>query len=252
MKLRTTAFVDRLRAARPDVLVVVAYGRILSRTALQVPRLAPVNVHFSMLPRYRGAAPVQWALAHGDSTTGVTTMRIGEALDEGDVYLQEEMKIDGGEHTPALLDRLARLGANLLVATLDGIASGSLTPRPQDPSCATYAPSLTRQDGVADFSMPAREIEGRVRGFDPWPGVWARRNGKRLRIVQAEAVHGESVLEPPGRVVALRGPLLVVACGGGTVLGVRAVQPEGRKIVASRDAVNGRQVMPGDDLVGEG
>ena len=251
VKIRTATFLESLRAAEPDVLVVVAYGRILPRAVLEVPGLAPVNVHFSLLPRYRGAAPVQWALANGDLSTGVTTLRISAGLDEGDIFLQREVAIENGEHTPALLGRLADVGAELLSDTLERLAAGDLTPRLQDPDRATHAPSLKREDGVADFSLSAGQIEGRVRGFDPWPGVWALRGGKRVRIVEAEAVPGASVSEPPGRVLALEGPVLGVACGGGTVLAIRAVQPEGRRVLASRDAVNGRQLMPGDDLAGE-
>lgn len=248
--IRTGEFVESLRVADPDVLVVVAYGRILPLSALQVARIAPVNVHFSLLPRYRGAAPVQWALAAGDGTTGVTTMRMSEGLDEGDLFLQEPVCIEPQEHAPALLERLAGVGASLLVRTLDALARGTLTPRPQDPSRASYAPILKREDGVADFTRPAREIEGRVRGFDPWPGVWARRHGKRVRIVEARALPDPRGTEPCGRVLALEDEALRIACGDRTVLAVRALQPEGRRVLSARDAVNGRQLLPGDDLDG--
>ena len=250
--IRTQEFVESLRAADPDVLVVVAYGRILPLSVLRAARVAPVNVHFSLLPCYRGAAPVQWALAAGESVTGVTTMRMSEGLDEGDVLLQERVRIEPQEHAPALLERLAAVGASLLVRTLDALALGTLTPCPQDPSLASYAPILQREDGVADFARPAREIEGRVRGFDPWPGVWARRHGKRVRIVEACALEGRGVTERCGRVLILEDQALHVACGDGTVLAVRALQPEGRRVLSARDAVNGRQILPGDDLDGGG
>jgi len=248
--IRTPEFAQSLRAADPDVLVVVAYGRILPRAILDAARIAPVNVHFSLLPRYRGAAPVQWALAAGETDTGVTTMRMSEGLDEGDVLLQEAVRIEPQEHAPALLERLSGIGAGLLIRTLDGLARGTLAPRPQDPSHASYAPILKPEDGVADFARTAREIEGRVRGFDPWPGVWARRGGRRVRIVEARAVECALVTEPSGRVLALEDDTLLVACGAGTVLAVRAIQPEGRRVLSARDAVNGRQLLPGDDLDG--
>jgi len=248
--IRTPDFAHSLRATDPDVLVVVAYGRILPRAVLDAARIAPLNVHFSLLPRYRGAAPVQWALVAGETSTGVTTMRMSEGLDEGDVLLQETVRIEPQEHAPALLERLSGVGARLLIRTLDGLARGTLTPRPQDPSRASYAPILKRQDGVADFARAAREIEGRVRGFDPWPGVWARRRGRRVRIVEAHAVPGALVTEPSGRVLALEDGTLGIACGGGTVLAVRAIRPEGRRVLSARDAVNGRQLLPGDDLDG--
>jgi methionyl-tRNA formyltransferase len=230
------------------VLVVVAYGKILPRAVLDVPTLAPINVHFSLLPRYRGAAPVQWALARGEAVTGVTTMVISEGLDEGDVLLRQEVPIEPGEHAPRLLDRLAEVGGALLLRTLDGLRDGTVRPTPQDAADATLAPMLRNEDGVADFGLDAREIEGRVRGFDPWPGVWTRCRDRRIRIVEAEASSAETTEAPSGRVLQLRGEALAVACGRGTVLCVRAVQPEGRRVQSARDAVNGRRILPGDDL----
>lgn len=249
-KARGRSFRESIESRFPDVLVVVAYGRILPRAVLDIPRLAPVNVHFSLLPRYRGAAPVQWALARGETTTGVTTMLMSEGLDEGDILLQQEVAIEPSEHAPALLDRLAEIGARLLCRTLDGLLDGSVVPSPQDPAAATLAPMLRSDDGVADFERTAREIEGRVRGFDPWPGLWARCRGRRIRIVEAAALDGETTSAPPGRVLELRGDALTTACGKGSVLAIQSVQPEGRRVQGARDAVNGRQIVPGDDLAG--
>ncbi len=246
------ALFESVLAARPDVLVVIAYGRILPKALLDVAPLGAVNVHFSLLPAYRGAAPVQWALALGERATGVTTMRVEEALDEGGILLQRLVPIEPGEHAPALLRRLAVVGAALLVETLEGIARGTLRPTPQDPSKASRAPRLRREDGEADFRRSAREVEGRVRGFDPWPGVWARRQGRRLRLVEAEGLEAGPVRAEPGRVVAFNDGALQVACGGGTVLALRAVQPEGRRAMSALDAVNGRQLLPGDLLEGKG
>lgn len=247
-KVRRPEFLEAIEAASPDVLVVVAYGRILPAPVLEVAPHGAVNVHFSLLPLFRGAAPVQWALARGERVTGVTTMRLNEKMDEGDILLQEEVPILRGEHSPSLLDRLAVVGADLLVRTLQGLEAGSLSPRPQDHTRATYAPLLRREDGWFDPEMDARGIEGRVRGFDPWPGVWAVRSKKRVRIVAATALSEPSSGQAPGRVVRLEDDALLVACGGDTMLAVTAVQPEGRRAMSAKEAVNGRQLLPGDDL----
>ena len=173
-KIRTVEFRDELLRARPDVLAVVAYGRILPAAVLDAARAGAINLHFSLLPAYRGAAPVAWALARGETTSGVTTMRMNEALDEGDILLQERVAIEPDEHSPQLQARLAQVGAGLLVETLARVHSGTLEPHPQDHALATYARPLTREDGEVDLALDAREIAGRVRGFDPWPGVWVR------------------------------------------------------------------------------
>ena len=233
---------------RPDVLVVVAYGRILTRAVLDLAPRGAVNVHFSLLPAYRGAAPVQWALARGERVTGVTTMHIDEELDSGDVFLRTEVPVEPGEHAPSLQDRLSVVGAELLVETLAGLEAGTIEPRPQDPSQVTLAPLLTVADGEVDPSLEAAEIEGRVRGFDPWPGVWLGRGGKRLRLVEAADTGRADAEAEPGRVLALEEDGLLVACGGGTLLRVGSIQPEGRRVMSARDAVNGRQLRPGDRL----
>jgi methionyl-tRNA formyltransferase len=247
-KVRDRAFLDLLRAARPDVLVVVAYGRILPVPVLDLAALGAVNVHFSLLPRYRGAAPVAWALVRGETETGVTTMRVAERLDEGDIFLQRRLAIGAREHAPALLERLARTGAELLAETIDALAAGTARPRPQDHAAATYAPVLTRADGAWDPAWTAAEVEGRVRGFDPWPGVWAARKGQRLRIVEAQALDARAEHAPPGTVLGLEGARACVACAAGTVLAVDAVLPAGRRVVAAREAFNGRHLSAGDVL----
>ncbi len=252
-RIRSPRFMERLREAAPEALVVVAYGKILPQAVFSLPPHGSINLHFSLLPRYRGAAPVQWALARGERVTGVTTMQIAEGLDEGDILLQEEVAVEPGEHAPALTSRLATVGATLLVRTLAALSGGRLEPRPQRHDRATLAPLLTREDGSADFRLEAREIEGRIRGFDPWPGVWAVGNGRRIRLLEGRALEVPAGgADPPGRVLALTGDGLVVACGAGTRLGLARLQPEGRKPVAARDAVNGRVLRPGDLLGGPG
>lgn len=247
-RVRRPEFVSALAEQRPDLLVVVAYGRILPLPVLEVGRLGAVNLHFSMLPAYRGAAPVQWALARGETSTGVTTMRINERLDEGDILLQREVTIRTGEHAPSLGDRLARVGADLLVRTLEGLERGTVVPQPQDPSLASHAPLLRREDGEIDPSMPATEIEGRIRGFDPWPGVWLRVGRRRIRLLAGEAAGGPPVHESPGTVIGPRDGGVALACGLGSLLVLRRVQAEGRRPVDARDALHGRLLVAGDRL----
>lgn len=246
-RVRGDAFVERLRAIEPEVLVVVAYGRILSRAVLDVAPHGAVNLHFSLLPAYRGAAPVQWALANGETTTGVTTMKLNEAMDEGDILLQQEVAIGANDHSPALQERLSEVGSPLLVESLARLEAGTIEPRPQDPVKASLAPLLSPADGAIRLELTAREIAGRVRGFDPWPGVWVRRGDKRVRIVEALELPGDGP-EDPGRVLELTPEGLILACGKGSRLALRRVQPQGGRVLGVRDAVNGRQILPGDRL----
>jgi methionyl-tRNA formyltransferase len=247
-RVRGAAFRERLAADRPDLLVVVAYGRILPARVLALGSAGAVNVHFSLLPAYRGAAPVQWALAGGETVTGVTTMLMNEKMDEGDILLQRETAIEPGEHAPALEHRLAGIGAALLVETLGELGAGTLTPRPQDHARATLAPLLSRADGAIRPDLRAEAIEGRVRGFDPWPGVWLSRGGKRLRLVEARALEGSAPGVPAGSLTELTREGLLMVCGEGTRLLVSRVQPEGGRVLEARDAVNGRHLRAGDRL----
>ncbi len=175
-------------------------------------------------------------------------MQISEGLDEGDLLIQQEVAIRSGEHAPALQERLASIGATLTLQTLEQLEAGTLEGRAQDPSMVKYAPLLTAADGEIDVGLTAREIEGRIRGFDPWPGVWVDNAGSRLRLVQADTVEGAPTDASPGEVLELAGEGLVVACGGGTRLSVTRLQPEGRRVMQARDAVNGRHLRPGDRL----
>jgi methionyl-tRNA formyltransferase len=247
-KVRTPALLEAIVEASADVLAVVAYGRILTRQVLGKARHGGVNLHFSLLPAFRGAAPVQWALARGERTTGVTTFRIDEGLDSGDLLLQQSVAIAPREHAPELLSRLAVDGARLLVETLDGLAAGSITPRPQDHSQATSAPLLTREHGRWDPAWAAGELEGRVRGFDPWPGVWVARAGRRFRIAGAAALPGANSEARPGTVLSSDPTGLRMVCSGGTVVLVDSVQSEGGRVISARDAVNGRLLGPGDRI----
>jgi len=246
--VRSPEFLEAIVESTPDVLAVVAFGRILPRRVLDAARHGAVNLHFSLLPAYRGAAPVQWALARGEDVTGVTTFRIDEGLDTGDVLGQRNVAIAPGEHAPELLARLAATGATLLVETLDGLAAGSMRPTPQRHDRATTAPMLTPAEGMWDPSWSARELEGRVRGFDPWPGVWGALAGKRLRIVDAHALPDTIAEADPGTVLGLHGEGVRLSCGGGTVAVLDSVQPDGGRVMRAREAVNGRLLRPGDRI----
>ncbi len=247
-KVRTPLFLQAIKGADPDVLAVVAFGRILTRSVLDVAPHGAINLHFSLLPAFRGAAPVQWALARGESETGVTTFRIDHGLDTGDLLAQRRVAIAPGEHAPALLGRLAVDGASLLVETLFGLGVGSMAPKPQDPARATVAPILTREDGRWDETWTARQLEGRVRGFDPWPGVWAVRAGKRLRISRVTAAPGATSDLDAGTVLSSDVLGVRLVCADGTVAIVESVQPEGGRAMTAREAVNGRWLCPGDRI----
>jgi methionyl-tRNA formyltransferase len=246
-KVRDAAFLGVIRGARPDVLAVVAFGRILTQAVLDAAPHGAINLHFSKLPELRGAAPVQWALARGMRRTGVTTFRIDAGLDAGPLLMQRDVEILKGEHAPALLERLAHEGADLLAETLSGLESGTVRPVPQDSAYATQAPILAREDGWWSPSWTAADVEGRVRGFDPWPGVWLRRGERRLRLVEA-SVSGARTQEAPGSVLGLEPDGVHIASAGGTVASVGCVQPEGGKPISARDAWNGRHLGAGDRL----
>jgi methionyl-tRNA formyltransferase len=234
-RVRRAEVVDQIRALRPEVMVVVGYGQIIPQAILDIPPFGIINVHASLLPKYRGAAPIQWAIARGETRTGVTTMRIDAGLDTGDMLLHEETEIGEEETAVELSARLAAMGARLLARTVEGLSA--IKPQKQDNSLATYAPILKKEDGRIDWSMPAREIADRVRGFQPWPGCFTMWRGKRLAIWRARAASGE------GRAGAIHGTC--VGCGEG-VLELIEVQPEGKKRMAADAFVRGHQIRDGE------
>lgn len=229
-----------LASLRPDAIVVVGYGQIIPQSIIDVPQLGIINVHASLLPKYRGAAPVQWALARGESVTGVTTMRIDAGLDTGDLLLMRETPIAPDETAVELGERLSILGAELLVETLDGLRAGSIVPRKQDSSQATLAPILRKEDGVIDWNRPASEVYNRVRGFVPWPGAYTRFRGEGLHVWRAAVAESISSRLPGSLWVG--GRRVLVACGGGTSLELLEVQLEGRKRVAVEAFINGQRI----------
>jgi methionyl-tRNA formyltransferase len=238
-----------------DVAVVVAYGRILPPSFLRAPRRACVNVHFSLLPKYRGAAPVNWAIVRGERETGITTMLMDEGLDTGPVLLQRATMIEDGETAPHLLERLSHVGAELLAETLSRFEE--IEPRVQPDEDATLAPILRREDGLIDWSLDAMQIEWRVRGLQPWPNAFTTHHGRRLIVWRAEARGREAGLgdaaprdeeATAGTLVVAHGDDLVVACGGETMLKLLEVQPEGKQRMRARDFINGSRAQAGEKL----
>lgn len=242
LKIRTEDAIAEFRSHGADVAVVVAFGRILPKSFLGAFRYGAINVHFSLLPKYRGAAPVNWAIANGESVSGVTTMQMDEGLDTGDILLQKEVAIGDDENAAELMTRLSNVGAELLSETLDRIEE--ISPRHQDESDATHAPLMKREDGRIDWSRPATEIANRVRAFQPFPTSFTFFEGKKLTIWKAVATD-ESSAAAPGEVVEASRDL-VVACGGGTVLHVDELQLEGKRRMSVHDFLNGVRLSAGD------
>lgn len=237
-KVRDGALAAALAALRPDVLVVTAYGRILGRDLLTLAPLGAVNVHASILPRWRGAAPIQWAVASGDEETGVTVMQMDEGLDTGDVLLVRTLGIGAEETSEQLWPRLAALGGQAIVTALPLLAAGELVPVRQDPARHTLAPILVKEHGRLDFTRPAAELAARLRGFTPWPGSFTTLAGKVLKVHAARAGPGDGDGAAPGTARA-DGGALRVACGQGSALRVTELQPEGKKRMSAADFLNG-------------
>ena len=227
-----------------DVAVVVAYGKILPEEFLDAPRYGCINVHFSLLPKYRGAAPVNWAIVNGEGQTGVTTMRIVQELDAGPILLQKATQIGDKETGLELLNRLAVLGADLISETISNLDHIKL--KPQIHSEATFAPILKREDGLIDWSMDAFAIERRVRGFQPWPTAHTTFRSHRLIVWAAAPEWIEQLQFAPGQIIEASGDRLIVACGDGTALRVLDVQPQDSRRMSARDFLNGTRVSVGD------
>ncbi|HXB53776.1 MAG TPA: methionyl-tRNA formyltransferase [Vicinamibacteria bacterium] len=242
-RVRDPQALEALRALSPELQVVVAYGQILPRSVIEIPPRGTVNVHGSLLPRYRGAAPIAWAIASGETETGVTTMLIDEGLDTGPILLARSTPI-GPEETAAELEpRLARLGAELLLETVRGLGDGRLQPQPQDQALAGYAPLLKKEDGRIDWTAPSDVVARRVRGFNPWPGTYTLWQGRVLKVLRARPAPGGP--GEPGTVVRVDREGLVVACGHGTRLDLLEVQLEGRRPVVASAFSSGARLHPG-------
>lgn len=255
--LRDPDVLEMLASVRPEVIVVVAFGQILPEAILALPARGAVNVHASLLPRWRGAAPIARAILAGDTVTGVTTMQMERGLDTGPILLERRCDIGPDETAGDLTARLAGLGADLLIETLDALERGTVTPQRQDEARATWAPPLRREDGRIDWNQDAAAIAARVRGCLPWPVAEAGLRDGRVQILAAAplspgagapaAATGDASAPEPGTVLEA-GETLVVACGGGTRLGIRSLRIPGRRAVTGREAVNGRLIASGDRL----
>ncbi len=244
-RIRDVEAYERLALSRPDVIAVVGYGQMIPKRIRNLSPYGCVNVHSSLLPKYRGAAPVNWAIVRGETRTGVTTMRISREMDAGDIFLSSETAIRPDETAAGLNRRLAPVGARLLLQTLAGLEAGTVSPTPQDHEAATRAPLLRRKDGLIDWSLSARSIHNRLRGFDPWPGVYTAFRGKRLRILAARV--GAPGLIAPGH-LRIDSGRLVVGCGRGHLI-LDEVQLAGRKRVRALDFARGSR-LAADEVLG--
>jgi len=236
-------FRAQLESLAPDAIVVVAYGRIIPPWMLALPRLGCINLHASLLPKYRAAAPIQWALAMGDAYTGNTTMLLEEGLDTGPILLQQECEIGPDETATELLERLSIIGAPLVVETLAGLANETIEPKPQNHAFATFAPLLDREDGRMDFAArAAHELYNRWRGFQPWPGAFTTLDGKKLIVhrmaLAAKPASAESVAAEPGR-ICIESQRLFISCAGDTWLELLELQIEGKKRITAAEFLRG-------------
>jgi len=245
-KIRTPDFLATLRGWEPEIIVVVAYGRILPKTILELAPHGCLNVHYSLLPKYRGAAPAAWTIINGDSEGGVTTMQLVEKMDAGKIYLQEALALAPDETTGSLQSRLTPVGVRLLLETLRGLKDGTLVGREQDETQATLAPILKKADGLIDWTLPALVIERRVRGLNPWPGSYTYVNGKLLKVHRGKFISEESARNP-GEVVRADSGGLWIATGSG-IVGLEEVQLENKKKLAGGEFVKGARIKSGDRL----
>jgi methionyl-tRNA formyltransferase len=243
-KMRDEGFLDSIRALQPDLGVVAAYGRLLPEALLRIPRLGMINVHASLLPRWRGAAPVHRAVIAGDTETGATIMRVVRDLDAGPLFAAVRRPIGPDETSPEVERALAELGATLLIEVVDELSEGRATETPQDESLVTLAPKLTRDEGILDWNLPAIRIHNLVRGLQPWPLVSTRIAGDRT-LLRRTAVLDERTEAAPGTVIRAERDFLDVATGEAGVLRLVALQPEGRRVMSARALLAGRTIVPG-------
>ena len=245
-KIRTPDFLESLKQWQPEIIVVVAYGRILPRSILELAPHGCLNVHYSLLPKYRGAAPAAWTIINGESQSGVTTMKLVEKMDAGAIYLQEAVPLAVDETAGSLQTKLTPIGARLLLETLRRLKEGSLVARDQDESTATLAPMLKKEDGLIVWSTPAVEIERRVRGLDPWPGSFTHIGEKLLKVQRARIIATERIGQP-GEVVRADGGGFWIATASG-VISLEEVQPENKRRQPGSEFINGARIKVGDRL----
>jgi len=250
-KVRTAGFAKRLKSLESDVAVVVAYGRILPLAVLESPRAGCVNVHASLLPRWRGAAPIQWSIVHGDEETGVTLMQMDEGMDTGPILAAASTRIEVDDDAATLSERLSTMGAVLLREYLLPYVAGELTPRRQDDAAATMAPLLDKAHGRIQWNKSARAVHNQIRGMNPWPGAHTVLGGRRIKVHRSLATSLDPEGACPGQVIALDPEGILVACAEGT-LEIQELQESGRKRVDARSFASGRGVAVGDCFSSEG
>jgi methionyl-tRNA formyltransferase len=250
-RARDTAFLQELRRLNPDLIVVVAYGQLLPSAILALPPLGSFNLHASLLPKYRGAAPIQWAILNDEPETGVTIMRMAEKLDTGDILAQRATAITPDDTAATLHERLARIGAELLVGTLENVVNKNITARPQIEAQASFARKITREDGRLDWSQPARSLWNRLRAFTPWPGAFTSWPGgaksRTIKIWRASVEEG--CAGAPGAVLQADKSGILVACGTGGALRIHELQLEGARRLPAAQFLAGHPLHPGDCLV---
>jgi methionyl-tRNA formyltransferase len=241
---KTPEFVQQIASFQPEIFVVIAYGEILRPDLLDVPPLGAVNLHASLLPKYRGAAPIPWAILNGEKETGATTMLINEIMDSGPILMQSRCPILPEDTTASLTRTIAALGAPLLQQTLEGLETKQIPPREQDPAGVTFAPKLKKEDGLIDWTKSAQWISAQVRAFDPWPGSFSSWNGSMVKFWSVQPETAEASAQP-GTILRVDRNSFSISCGGGTALDAREVQPENRPRMAAGDFINGYRVVSG-------
>ncbi len=239
-------YIDLISGLNPDCIVVAAYGKILPKTVLDIPKYGCVNIHGSLLPKYRGAGPIQWAVLNGEKETGITTMLMGEGLDTGDILLQESTTIGKNETSAELFDRLAEMGAELMLKTLEQLENGGIVPRRQDESKASYAPMLSKDMCPIDFSQPVKKVHNHICGLSDWPCAVTELNGKRLKIYRSEIVSESPSGKRPGEIVDPK--IFSVACSDG-VIRFTEVQSEGSKRMKTEDYLRGKPLSGDEKLI---
>jgi len=246
-KIKTADFRNGLLTYRPDLIVVAAYGRILPKALLELAPLGCINVHGSLLPQYRGAAPIQWSVINGDQETGVTIIQMNEGMDTGDILLQEAIQTKPDETAGSLFDKLAALGGTTLLKAIKGLQDGTIIPVSQNHDLATIAPMLKKDDGLIDWQKDAKEIECLIRGLDPWPSAFSFIDSKRLRLFKPEVLHKDSNAQP-GTILQADKRGLLISCGQNSLL-IREIQPEGKKRMSVESFICGHQIPVGTSLV---
>lgn len=243
-RLLESSFIESIEKIDPDYIVVVAYGRIIPPQILRVPKKGCLNVHASLLPEYRGASPIQWALIHGRSYTGVTTMMMNEELDAGDILLQDRIAIERSDTAGSLSVKLSEIGVNLLMGTLDGLDREEIVPQPQDHARASYAPLIRKEDGLIDWRDSSENIYNKIRGFDPWPGAYTYYKGIRWGIWRGEVLEKDCSSHSPGEIIEIQPDGIAVATGEGA-LKITEIQMEGKRRMDIAEFLRGHRVETG-------